>query len=267
MPAAGFGLLLVLVVVGWRSGADLFRAPVHSYHQSEGRLSTRDQPERTTFAGPDSARAPTGLHIEAMMRRALTDVDTARLLAAYIQLCSSALGAGASEFPAQRFADPLWKPWLGRCTKEQLSRLIENMGAWATPDGAGWNALEVALQNDGEGQAGDRRDSIAIDLMSNSDDPELVAQAAALYFRGKQGTGRPIRFEHIEVDLALLLACRIGRDCSSASLEVAAECAATPDCYPGRSMEQVIALRRSPQEMEFLAKQVQAVMSLRGGSD
>ena len=279
-PAAVFCLLLVIVAIAWwmsrSQRAEVFTAPdteqigapPHPGSRTSVIVGSSESDQRVRID------ASVDFHLEEMSNSARMDPDAARILGAFVGMCSLALGNEYSGAMAERFEDLRWAPWLRECNRERLATLIKEMGTWAQPTGTGWDELEQVAGLDDSLEAMARRDVVTSRILEESNDPELVAAAARLYFdrerlRAWASFDLPNSLARQDVtdfrdDLALLLSCRVGGECSGGALETTAECAATSTCYPGLSMEQVIALRRSPQDMALIRRYVQRIVEKRG---
>lgn len=227
--------------------------------------------EITGFRKPAAAT----FNLESLLTLSRSDVRAANELVSFVKLCRTALGNEYTGARTARFQDPRWRQWVQSCDWNTLSELMDDMGNWAKPQSQAWDELEaLALPNTGLAELAER-DAIASRIIEESDDPELVAQAAYVYFDNERlrawaaadlpHSMRQHDVSDLSADLSLLLACQLGKDCSATAVSVLSECATTAMCYPGLSMEEVIALRRSPQDMILMRSYVQQVLKRRHG--
>lgn len=225
---------------------------------------------------PDRDSAAGSFDLNELLARARTDPAAAENAVAFVSTCSAVLGNEYDGRRAVRFDDARWRPWAERCSRDVLARVMEDMGNWAKPQGQDWDTLQDALapeSTEASPEALAQRDALASAILAESSDPELVALAAYVYFDDQRLRAWALAdlprslvqpdLSEWRFDLATLLACRVGRDCSPTSAVVIAQCAQTAGCYPGMSLEDVLALRRSPQDIALMRGYVRQVLAKR----
>ena len=205
------------------------------------------------------------------VERAKTDPDFAARLAGLMVLCTLLDGKA----PPDRFDDPRWLPYRRECQDVPHEQLLADGGIseWALPDGLHWELLTLA---DELPQGYAERTGAAADVLASSDDLYQLRAASRIYFddqkiltatRERPNNLLRHNIESLRMDASMVLACQFAAGgCAWDSTPVLLECAATPGCFPGASMAQIVALRRSPQEMELLRALVAEVGRLRGST-
>lgn len=220
-----------------------------------------------TFAGP--ARSA----LADLMARAPHDAAAAEDLGLFVSLCSLALDSRAPGKLAPRFRSAEWWPWVAECDPALQPRLMASTLDLPTAHSP---ELERLLQIESEHSANaSLRDQLALDIIVRGVRPTEVATAAFFYFHPErlarwsdrasarspaEAEAESVAAEGFRVDLALLLGCRAGRDCSGSSAIALFECAATDACSAGTHLEDVVAMRRSPQEMRLMEKFIEEVL-------
>lgn len=209
-----------------------------------------------------------------LIERARLDGGFADALVGAVSLCGL-LGDPKPNSKTGRFEDPRWRLYQEACTgfpREQLM-IDGDLASWAQPGSPVWDLLGAAFELP-EGDP--ERTALASDQLASSSDFQVLAQAALLFF-DRQRILSPERERPsalrlgddvgFRTELALLVACQYATGgCAWDSPLVLAECAGTASCYPGASLTQIVALRRSPQEMELLRALVAEVGRLRGST-
>lgn len=207
---------------------------------------------------------------ETLVERARWDWRFADAASGAISLC------GILSDPvrqAGRFDDPRWRPYRDACSRFPWERLLSegDLGSWQQPDSPGWELINLGW----ELPEGDPYHvELSADLLRSSSDFHVLVQASLLYFDRQRmfapGRERPrallaADLSGFRTDLALLIACQHApQACAWDSPMVLGDCAATPSCFPGTSLEEVIAQRRSPQEMELMHELAAQVRRMRG---
>lgn len=195
-------------------------------------------------------------------------------LGALMNACSSVLGNQYTGQRSARFEHPAWRPWLVACSFERSLRwtkIISAAPAPSSPDIDAFTALPVSTDDPAELAA---RDRALEDLLARTDDADLASWAAWLYTdRSRQlafANGElpnslflPEGSEALRTEVGMAFGCRVGRDCSPFAQLTIAECAATAGCLPGMSMQQIIAMRRSPQELQLIEIMLRRLLEIR----
>lgn len=271
-PVAGIVLLLVVAgVVLQSTGSSRDGEPAGSRQGGPGNLPVLASAKH----GGKVSDSPlfSDADLGALRVSARSDPNAAQQLGNILSLCSLLLGESHSDRKPSRFDDVRWAPWTRMCEAQSPHLLMSEMDLWAQPQGSLWEELDLVDALGNTPEENEIRNEVAFRILEKGDDPELMAQAALLYFDRERlrewappgMTGALARggLSEFRVDLALLLACRVGRDCTARSIQSVAECAMTAMCYPGMTLEQVIALRQSPQEMKLLQLYVDRVLAVR----
>lgn len=197
-------------------------------------------------------------------------------LGALMRSCGGVLGNQYTGERSERFEHPAWRPWRDACSFERSLRwtnLLRAAPPPSSPDIDAFSALPVNTDDPDELAA---RDRVLEELLARTDDIELAASAAWLYAdRSRQlafANGElpnsllsPGGSDALRTDVAIAFACRVGRDCSSFSQLTIAECATTAGCTPGTSMQQIMTMRRSPQELQLIDIMLGRLLELRRG--
>lgn len=212
-----------------------------------------------------------GWSVEDFYECARADKDFAARLRQSIGLCSIISGGSNP-----RFNDPRWRTYHRQCADRPWMQLREGMhdaDRMPLPDLHPDIEAAIALP---EGDPEARR--LATGVLTSSTDRAELQHAYALYFdahrtRAMAGTDMHSglgldRMEQIslQTEASLYVSCRFAaQGCAWNDPGVLVECATTKGCFPGMSMEQIIALRRSPLEMELLRLVAEEVAQLRRG--
>lgn len=168
-----------------------------------------------------------------------------------------------------RFDDPRWIAVAKRCPSK-LPDIMQILATSIPPNSVAISELTQARE------AGDitRGDAIAAALLKSSNDPDELEAATSSYFdaerlRALAGDERPASLVGndgalaLQIDLALMVSCSLGTDCAPHTPVTLVQCATTTLCYPGQSMQQIIAMRRSPEEMAYLRRILDYVHQMR----
>lgn len=254
----------------WAEPVDaLVRQPVARGLPAEDGVSER----RGTVAAAATNPLGKGAAVDplALVIAAQSDVTASDDLVAYIKICDHVRSQfipreqGGRGKRDDRFRDPAWAMLAARCDKRTAEQLLAGLGNSTARDSDQWLAIERFMDLAEDPSAVEHleeRDRFAQAILETSKEPELVAAAAELYFdraRLREWAAynlpdsllqdKPSRFDS---DLATMIACRVGMDCSPFALRTIAQCLEITSCRPGMSLEQVIRMRRSPQEMELI---------------
>ena len=203
------------------------------------------------------------------------DAKALTKLGALLQACSLVMGNEYTTERSARFDHSAWRPWLQSCSRERSARWSNLISSAPAHNSADHDVLAaLTLDTDDPAELA-TRDRVIEDVLSQSDDPEAAAWAAYLYLdRTRQlawAAGEmphsmllPEGSEAMRTEIAIAFACRVGRDCGSYAPQTVSECAATAGCLPGMSMRQIIELRRSQQELQFLDLMLRRLLEIRG---
>lgn len=229
-----------------------------------------------TPLGTDAYRhaEDSGSRLQRAVLASMTDYEAAHELAAHIAICGYLLDSNKAEHD-QRLGSELLRQHALDCTESTYAEMQSALGAAARPGSADWERLENAMQGDDTSEGRLKLDQVALDLLSSSDEPELLASAAQAYFEVERVRARfegrmPPTLagpEHRAVltDLALAASCLGGRGCEGNATRVVAECLATPGCRLGGSMWDVISVRRSPIELAMIRELLDEIRRRRAG--
>lgn len=240
---------------------------------AKAEFTSRTIPE----VGPGAALSALGLmnldmDTAQLVERARVDDAFAGALSGMVSLCGF---LGDSNRKTGRFDDPRWHPLREACARFPREQLLSDgdLASWAQPDSPVWDLLNAAFELP-EGDPA--RTALASDQLASSSNFDVLGQAALLFFDRQRILSpereRPTALRlgddvGFRTELALLVACQYATGgCAWDSPLVLAECAGTASCYPGASLMQIVALRRSPQEMELLRALVAEVGRLRGST-
>lgn len=189
-------------------------------------------------------------------------------------MCTRLLGGENADRRAARFQTPAWRIWAEGCSSQRQATWAALLRSAAAPRSADVETLAALPADSSDAEQLERRDRILEDILANTSDAEVGATAAYVYLdRERQlawAAGEipnslllPEGSESLRMDAAIALACKMGRDCSPYSPHVLAECAATAGCLPGAGMEQILAMRRSPQDLQLIDVLVDRLLALR----
>jgi hypothetical protein len=212
----------------------------------------------TTLENPDDWAA--------VVRASAVDRTAARSLAYVATLCRTLRGSRAK---SDRFKDARWIAIAQRCP-EDLPDSMTILTNSIPPDSPAMRQLRHAVES------GDvaKRDAVAKSLLESSNDPDELESASSVYFdaerlRALGGDDRPGSLAgndgalSLQIDLSLLISCSLGTDCAAQAPITLTQCVTTSLCYPGQSMRQIIAMRRSPEEMAYLDRLLTYVHQMR----
>jgi hypothetical protein len=183
-------------------------------------------------------------------------------LSALISLCTTIEHGGRDD----RFNHPWWSMYADECVAVSTEDLMDALRSSAKPQTGDWLRLQSLSDSLSDPTLEDlaARDEAALHLIRTSDDPELVAVSALIYFdlerirsRAEGQMSQAVAIGNvapIAQDLALTIACRTGRDCGPLSLSTIGECAAIRSCSPGTSLLEVIRYRQSAQDFALIER-------------
>lgn len=217
-----------------------------------------------------------GWEVEDFIQRAEVDPTFASRLGSMLGLCGL---IDATTSARARFADSRWLAYREGCSllpHRQIS-LDGRIFEFLRNQSAESEQLGVLIEKHPEGSP--ELSKAAAELLTSSSDFDTLALGAMAYFDADRMrtalAERPNRFipsqggelVQLQIDASLLVRCQFAAaGCGWDHPLVLLECAATAGCFPGMSMGQVIALRRSPQEVELLRALVAQVAELRRGA-
>ncbi|MBE5316245.1 MAG: hypothetical protein H4O13_12700 [Xanthomonadales bacterium] len=241
---------------------------------TSGDVESDEAPVLSSEAGSAASLESEFTEIEALA--AGGDEEAITQLGALMRSCGGVLGNQYTGERSERFEHPAWRPWREACSFERSLRWTKLLRAApppSSPDIDAFSALPVNTDDPDELAA---RDRVLEELLARTDDVELAASAAWLY----ADRSRQLAFangelpnslflaegsEALRTDVAIAFACRVGRDCSPFSQLTIAECAMTAGCTPGASMQQIMTMRRSPQELQLIDTMLGRLLELRRG--
>lgn len=169
----------------------------------------------------------------------------------------------------KRATSPAWRDYKRICDQSVAARsqLLNATTGQPSPDWLTLAALSELSDDD------DARKEGLKELLRNSQDVELRVSAAAAYVTPSylrdlaEGSVPPSLHSYpvgLQIDVSLIYGCQIGLDCSPSALATLGECAVTQPCQPGASLQQVVEIRRSPQEMNLIRLAVTDLIGMSG---
>lgn len=216
----------------------------------------------------DLARSilPNAATWDEVVSSAVSDRAASRSLDYVATLCQILLSPRTE---TGRLDDPRWLAVAKRCPT-RLPDVTQRLATSLPPQSASLDQLALALES------GDvmRSDELAASILRSSNDPDELEAATSSYFspermRALAGNDRPASLVDahgalaLQVDLTLMVSCSLGSDCAPYSPITLAQCVSTSICQPGQSMQQIIAMRRSPEEVAFLQRMLAYVLQMR----
>lgn len=226
------------------------------------KLEASDGRAAAETTGYPYARGSTGFNPLDLLTAAQSDPRASEDLAFYIRFCSRFIVVAAEGKPDDRYKHPAWARLLAGCDQQTFTELTASLATVAKPESEEWQAFMQAVDLPPTLKNLAERDRAVSAILETSQDPELIGNAAVAYFDRDRihawaGSRVPATLAQGDVsyfvaDLAQTIACRSGRDCSPFALGTLHECASMAACRPGTSLEQIIRLRRSPQEMALI---------------
>lgn len=238
--------------------------------ESPGGPTVESAQVQTKTAEPTLPPPRTAQSVVADWAVVVTDARTSRKAARaldYVSVLCRTLQASRSK--SDRFRDQRWIAAARRCPPD-LPDAMTILATSAPPTSPALAQVNEATAN------GDlaRRDEIAESLLRSSNDPDELEFATSTYFDGDRllalaGDDRPTHIDtpgrtiELQIDLALLVSCTFQDGCPPDAPMTLAQCATTSLCYPGQTMGQIIAMRRSPEEMAYLERLLDHVHRIR----
>lgn len=199
------------------------------------------------------------LNADALAEQALHDPSAARQLHGLFMLCEGLSSRGTST--------PEWERYKRMCDRSTSAR-SQLVRATTGGQSADWTRLAALseLPEDDE-----TREEGLKQLLRTSRDIELRMSVAAAYATSSHlkdwaESASPSSLHSypvgLQIDAALLYGCQIGLDCSPSALFTLGECSVTQPCRPGANLQEVVEIRRSPQEMQLIQTAVARLVDM-----
>lgn len=285
------GLITLALAVAWRVSDRFSRAdvsPVTEEVADDTGLSVRPLPITDhSSSNPQSEVLEPARALEVRSRLAQIDAVEARAgrgdeaalsqLGALLGLCSRLLGGESADRRATRFQAPAWRMWADACSSQRQVSWAALLRSAAVPRSTDVQTLAAFPTDSSVAEQLERRDRILEGILANTSDAEVGATAAYIYLDRKRQLAwavgeipnsllSPEGSESLRMDAAIALACKMSRDCSPYSPHILAECAATAGCLPGAGMEQILVMRRSPQDLHLIGVLVDRLLAIRNSA-
>lgn len=209
----------------------------------------------------------TGLSADELFERAQADPELASEMSRIVLLCSTL--SGKTPTPGSRWAGSGWATYRERCDHFPWQALRNKDFIGETPRVKGVLDDVFELPEDSP-----ERKALAAEVLASEQELRDLQYATALYFDAERlwaltdahdlRGGLRLGDHNFQIDASLYIGCQFSsRGCAWDSSLVLMECLVTGGCSPGMSMPQIIALRRSPLEMELLRLAAEEVAQLR----
>lgn len=203
--------------------------------------------------------------------------DSGALLDAsnWASVCRSIQRLRDSSDDQSRIDSPGWAQVVKTCQSVD-EQGFDSLMAEASPIASSALTFPAWARNAATAEEFAERDRRLMDILRRDARAAAAFNAALLYldyerFSQWAGTLRPgtihdessYRRSRIGLDVAWMMACRLGLDCSAGSGFTISECWSTPGCLPGSPARQVVQMRRSPLELALVDAMAQRLLSER----